>query len=145
MNAKLKAEEFFEIMINCRKNIEEIPKDCLQGEAGVLFYLAFIQNKITPSNLSKKINVSAPRIASVLNSLESKKMISKKIDNLDKRKTVVEITKDGLKYIINKKDKAMNNLTKVLEKLEDKEVEEYIQLTKKIVSIIDEIHINESR
>ena len=144
MNIDARAKEFFETILNCRRNLSEIPKDCFKGEAGVLFYLAYIKNDITPSELSDKINVSLPRIVSVLNSLESKEMINKKVDNKDKRKILVEITNQGLKYIENKKTIALDNLVNVFNKLKIEEIEEYIRLTKKITNIINDIHINEN-
>lgn len=140
MNAKIKAEEFFDMMSFCRKNLEEIPKECLQGETGVLAYLNFMQDKISPSKLSENINVSLPRIATVLNSLESKNLIKKRTDVNDKRKTIVEITEKGKSAILLKKEKAINSIAKVLENLSEDEIDDYIRLTKKIVGIIDNIH-----
>lgn len=140
MNAKMKAEEFFWMMLNCRKSLTEIPQNCSQGETGVLVYLAFMQDRITPSELSEKLNVSLPRIASVLNSLEFKELIIKEIDNEDKRKTIVAITQNGKEFVSNKKDEAINNLTLVLERLDEEEINEYIRITKKIVNIFEEIH-----
>ena len=137
MNEKKKAEEFFWKMLHCKKSLVQIPQDCSQGETGTLSYLAFIENKITPSELSEKLGVSLPRIVSVLNSLEAKCLITKNIDNIDKRKTIINITEDGKKFVENRKDEAINKVAKVLEKLEDEEINEYIRLTEKIVNIID--------
>ena len=140
MNAKMKAEEFFWMMLNCKKSLAKIPQNCSQGETGVLAYLAFMQDRITPSELSEKLNVSLPRIASILNSLEFKELIIKENDNEDKRKTIVAITQNGKEFVSSKKDEAINNLTKILKRLDEEEINEYIRITKKIVNIFEEMH-----
>lgn len=140
MHAKKKAEEFFWMMIQCGKSIAEIPHNCSQGENGVLVYLAFLQDGTTPSDLSDKLNVSLPRIASILNSLESKELIVKNIDSEDKRKSIVAITKKGKEVVSDKKNEAIDNLTKIFKKLDENEREEYICLTQKIVNVINEMH-----
>ena len=139
MDVKNKAEDFFWMMLNSKRNLAEIPQSCSQGETGVLVYLAFFQDKITPSELSVSLKVSMPRIISVLNSLESKNLIIKNIDNDDKRKTIVVITKKGKEYIDEKKEEAIEHISRVMEKLEESEIEEYIRLSKKILGIINKI------
>lgn len=137
MNARKKAEDFFWTMLNCRKSLAEIPQSCSQGENGLLIYLSYIQDNITPSELSEKMNVSLPRITSILNSLENKDYIIKNVSADDKRKCIISITEFGKKLVSDKRDDALNKLTCVLEKLEEQEVDEYIRLTKKIVNIIE--------
>lgn len=139
MDAKSVAEEFFEIVARCKNNLNEIPQNCSQGENGVLAYLTFIENKISPSELSKILNVSLPRIASILNSLENKKLICKNIDCKDKRKTIVEITEEGQKLVLQRKEEAINNLTIIMEKLTEEERNDYLRLTKRIIEIIHEL------
>ena len=137
MDAKNAAEEFFGMLVKCKKNLSEIPQACSQGENGVLLYLSFKQDRVSPSELSDSLGVSLPRIASVLNSLENKKFIIKKIDTEDKRKSIVEITEIGKEYVSNKRNEAINDLAKVLDKLNEEERKEYLKLTSKIISTIE--------
>lgn len=139
MDARAKAEEFFETIVKRKKSLIEIPLNCSQGETGALLYLALVQNGITPSELSEILDVSLPRIASVLNSLEAKKLISKMTDSEDKRKTIVNITKVGKELVLNKKEEAINKLTKIIEKLDEDDINEYIRLAKKIGKIMEEM------
>ena len=85
------------------------------------------------------MNVSLPRIASILNSLENKKLICKNIDCKDKRKTIVEITEEGQKLVLQRKEEAINNLTIIMEKLTEEERNDYLRLTKRIIEIIHEL------
>lgn len=139
MDAKAKAEEFFETIVNRRKSLIEIPLNCSQGETGTLLYLTFVEDGITPSRISEILDVSLPRIASILNSLEAKKLISKITDSEDKRKTIVNITDVGRKLVLSKKEEAIGKIAKIIEKLDEKDINEYIRLAKKIGKIMEEM------
>ena len=139
MDARAKAEEFFETIIKRKKSLIEIPRNCSQGETGALLYLTFVKNGITSTELAEVLNVSLPRIVSLINSLETKKLVKKLVDKDDKRKTVIYITTDGKKLVQEKKEEAILKLTKVIEKLDEDDINEYIRLAKKISSIMDEM------
>lgn len=139
MDARVKAEEFFETIIKRKKSLIEIPRNCSQGETGALLYLTFVKNGITSTELAEVLNVSLPRIVSLINSLETKKLVKKLVDKDDKRKTVIYITTDGKKLVQEKKEEAILKLTKVIEKLDEDDINEYIRLAKKISSIMDEM------
>lgn len=139
MDAKAKAEEFFETIVTRKKSLVEIPRNCSQGETGALLYLTFVKDGITSSELAEILNVSLPRIASLLNSLESKKLVEKLTDKEDKRKTIVNITAVGKELVLSKKEEAINRITKVIEKLDEEDINEYIRLAKKIGKIMEEM------
>lgn len=139
MDCKAKAEEFFELIANRRKTLVEIPLNCSQGETGTLLYLTFVKDNISASKLAESLEVSLPRITSVLNSLESKKLIERKVDSEDKRKTVVSITDVGKKLVLSKKEEAVEKISKIIERLDEKDINQYIALARKIGKIIDEV------
>ena len=89
MNSRAKAEEFFETIIKRKKSLIEIPRNCSQGETGTLLYLTYMKDGIAATELSDALNVSLPRIISVINSLESKKLVEKLIDKYDKSSIMV--------------------------------------------------------
>lgn len=143
MDAKAKAEEFFESIVIRKKSLVEIPRNCSQGETGALLYLTFVKDGITSSELAENLNVSLPRVASLVNSLESKNLVEKLTDKEDKRKTIVNITKGGKKLILSKKEEAIDKIAKVIEKLDEEEINQYIRLTQKIGKIMDEMQDNQ--
>ena len=104
-----------------------------------MLYLTFVKDEITASELAEILNVSLSRIASLLNSLESKKLIDKMIDKEDKRRTVIKITDTGRKLVLSKKEEAIDKITKVIEKLDEEDINQYIRLAKKIGKIMDEM------
>lgn len=139
MDAREKADEFFETIIKRKKSLIEIPRNCSQGETGALLQLTFVKDGITATELAEVLNVSLPRVVSLINSLETKKLVKKLVDKDDKRKTVVYITQNGKKLVLEKKEEAILKLTKVIEKLEEEDINEYIRLAKKISLIMDEM------
>lgn len=139
MDCKAKAEEFFETIVRRRKTLAKIPLNCSQGETGTLLYLTFIQDGVSSSELAENLDVSLPRIASILNSLESKKLIEKMIDSVDKRKTIIHITEVGKELVLSKKNEAINKITKIMEKLDEEDVNQYIRISKKIEKVMGEI------
>lgn len=139
MDYRKKAEEFFEIIAKKRKTLIEIPLNYSQGETGALLYLTFVKDGISASSLAENLDVSLPRITSVLNSLETKKMIEKRIDGKDKRKTIIYITNKGKKIVLSKKQEAIEKIMKVVEKLDEEDINEYIRLVKKIGEVSENI------
>ena len=139
MDYKQEANRFLEAMFkNGKKRLVDIPNNCSQGETGALFYLTFVENNVSASRLSEKLNVSMPRIVSLINSLEKKELIIKKQDKEDKRKIIITITENGKNIILNKKEEAVYKISKIIECLGEEEYNEYIRLLKKINKIIDE-------
>lgn len=104
-----------------------------------MLYLTFVKDGITATELAEILNVSLPRIVSLINSLETKKLVKKLVDKEDKRKTIIYITQDGKKLVLEKKEEAILKLTKVIKKLDEEDINEYIRLAKKISSIMDEM------
>jgi len=138
MDVYAKSEEFFKMIVERRKTLIEIPLYCSQGETAALLHLNYVQDGILASELSKILNVSLPRIATLLNSLESKKLIEKTSDKKDKRKTIIKITKKGKESVLRKKNEAINKIAKIVEKLDEEDINLYIKLAKKIENIVQE-------
>lgn len=139
IDSKEKAKELFEIMVQTGKSLSEIPRVCTQGEIGALLYLTSEKDGITASELSEVLKVSMPRITALLNSLEEKKLIAKIIDSNDKRRTIINITEKGKILMQEKKDVAINNMAKILQKLDYEDIERYIEISGKIQKIIMDI------
>lgn len=139
MNARANAEIFFETIIKRKRSLIEIPRNCSQGETGALLYLTFEKNAITATELAEVLNVSLPRVVSLINSLENKKLVKKLIDKEDKRKIAIHITDNGKKLVLEKKEEAIKKLTRVIEKLDEEDIRQYIKLAEKISSIMDEM------
>lgn len=137
MNYEEIAERLFkELKQATSVSLADILNEFNRGEVGVLSYLAFDKNEITAGELSEKLNVSTARIASILNSLESKELINRKEDALDKRKTLVVITNKGKNLAKNAKKEVIDKIIAVIKEIGYKDIKEYVRIAIKIREVL---------
>ena len=109
-----------------------------QGMNSILSYLKTKKEDVTAGELAIQLDVSTARIAVLLKKLEKLNMIVKRISPKDARVTIVEITQTGLKHIDEETKKSVSIMQKILEKVDPKEIEEFIRLATKIKKSIYE-------
>lgn len=137
MNYEAIIEEILvKVKANAEKTISEVLNEFTKGEVGVLAYLVFEKNNVTPGELSEQINVTSARIASILNSLENKKYIQRNASDTDKRKILVTVTEEGKANVEEAKNKVINKISSVFEQLGEEDTKEYIRLVSKINDIL---------
>lgn len=129
---------FKELRSNTSMSLIEVLNDFSKGEVGVLSYLAFDNDKATSGELSEKLNVTTARIAKILNSLENKGYIKRKMDLFDKRKTLVTITDSGKKLAIEAKDEIINKIIKVVKIIGYEKIDEYVKIALEIKKVLNE-------
>lgn len=109
-----------------------------KGEFGLLNYIYFETKEVSAGMLSEKLKVSTARIASILNSLESKKLIKRKIGTDDKRKVVVEITTEGKEIIKKYQEEVVNKVSYIISKIGQEKAKQYFDIMLEINSIIND-------
>ena len=109
-----------------------------QGMNSILSYLKTKKEDVTAGELAIQLDVSTARIAVLLKKLEKLNMVVKRISSKDARVTIVEITQTGLKHIDEETKKSVSIMQKILEKVDPKEIEEFIRLATKIKKSICE-------
>ena len=67
----------------------------VQGEKQVLHCIAEEGSSLRPSDISEKMGISTARIAATLNALEGKGQVTRRIDESDRRRILVELTAEG--------------------------------------------------
>lgn len=98
------------------------------GEHQVIFYLYKNSGKaIVPSDISKYTNTSTARIATILNNLEEKGMITREISREDRRKILVSITDKGRRYAEESRAKHVGYLAEVLEEMGEERSQSFIE------------------
>jgi len=118
--------------IKPHKNMNE----AMQGETFVLTYIAHHGGDVLPGEIGHEMDVSSARIASALNSLEKKGLITRQIDTNDRRKILVGITQEGKEIAENHYKKTLEIAAKMLELLGEHDAKEYIRVTKKLVEVL---------
>mgnify|MGYP002517359466 FL=1 len=134
MNYNEKAEEIFNSLTNRKKFVDKMPSNISQGESGVLLYL-LNNDSVSQSELSEKLNITMPRVAAIINTLQDKMLVIKKTEPNDKRKTIITITEKGKKDILQKRKNAIIFIESIIKELTDEEIMQYISINKKIEEI----------
>ena len=99
-----------EMICNCIRDFVRLDAidamvNYVEGEPVFLRTLIGEGKKSTPSVMAEKMNVSKGRITALINRLSEKGYVEAKQSKEDKRKTEVEITESGEKFVTDLKEK----------------------------------------
>lgn len=104
----------------------------MRGEMAVLRLLDHQKRRLTAGEISKLLNMTTPRIAAVLNSLEKKGMIERGGDESDRRRVLVTLTEKGDAFCQAKKDAVLTRLAMVFEAIGSQDAEAFIRIMQKV-------------
>ena len=99
-----------------------------RGEAFVLFFIMKSGGKTIPGQISSSVGVSSARIATALNSLEEKGMITREIDSEDRRKIIVELTPNGREFVEEELKKQIEKVKEILQMLGEEDAKELVRI-----------------
>jgi len=108
----------------------------MHGESFVLHFITRHPGPVLPSDLSHAMGVSSAMVAATLNRLEGKGFITRQIDPFDRRRVLVEITKEGNNQAELHHQTVLAEAGKMLSLLGDDDAREYVRLTGKLADII---------
>lgn len=127
------AREYMQIMYQMRnRNGQKKIHDSMHGENFMLIYIAKRQGGIIPSEISNEMGITSARIAAALNSLESKGLITRRIDTEDRRRILVDLTEAGREQAKKHSDMIVNITRSMLEYLGEADAMELIRIMKKL-------------
>lgn len=109
--------------------------DLARGENFILAYLEKHGGTSIPCEISKDMEVSKARISATVHLLEDKQYIIREIDPSDKRRVRIRLTEAGKKYLVHRRRQTYENATFIFDSLGEDDLNEYIRLTNKIISI----------
>lgn len=133
MDYQTLAREYMEILHKMRKHKNEKRiNDSLHGEQFVLAYVAHHDGSVIPSDISAEMGISTARIAAALGSLESKGLITRRIDEKDRRRILVELTDAGREKEAEHAKGIMRVLVRMLENLGEADAIEFLRILKKV-------------
>lgn len=127
------AREYMAILYKMRKR--KSPKrinDSLHGEQFVLTYISKHGGSVIPSEISNEMGISTARIAAALGSLESKGLITRRIDERDRRRILVELTQAGQTQQRTHEKMIMGVLVRMLEDLGEEDSVEFLRILQKL-------------
>ena len=133
MDYEALAREYMETLHKMRKRkSEKRINDSLHGEQFVLAYVAHHDGSVIPSDISAEMGISTARIAAALGSLESKGLITRRIDEKDRRRILVELTPAGRDKEAEHAKGIMRVIMRMLENLGEADAIEFLRILKKI-------------
>ena len=110
---------------------EEI-STAMRGEMAVLRLLAKEGTPMTAGEVSRNLRMTTSRIAAVLGSLEKKGMILRQADASDKRRVQVVLTNAGSAFCLQRKEKALQDMTHLLEQLGHEDAHHFVRIMERI-------------
>ena len=134
---KLAEELFFFFIRLARLPMDRNFYDMTRGEMGILIYLRFVKDGVSAGALSEFFKISTGRIASILKSLERKRLIKRCEDSLDKRKIHVCITEDGIDVVETRYKNRVKNMAVVLRRLGEEDSRELVRLLSAAIEVCE--------
>jgi DNA-binding MarR family transcriptional regulator len=90
------ADEFLYLMPTLhRSRPQKQINESMRGEHFIVQYIMLMGRKVQPSEISAEMEISSARVAAALNGLEKKGLIEREIDPSDRRRILVDLTKEG--------------------------------------------------
>jgi DNA-binding MarR family transcriptional regulator len=109
--------------------------EAVQGEGFVLHYIAH-GGCVLPGEIGNAMRVSTARVATALNSLEKKGLITRQIDVSDRRKILVRITSEGKLLAERNYRVAVDVIAKRFALLGEYDAKEYVRITGRLAELI---------
>ncbi|AJH00137.1 hypothetical protein LF65_03580 [Clostridium beijerinckii] len=127
------AHEFFQVMQQVHgRNTQKRVSDSMNGENFVLSYISQHEGDVIPSDIANAMGTTSARIAAVLNSLEKKGMVTRRIDEIDRRRILVNLTDLGTEEVRIQDELRLSYVINMFKVLGEDDAKEYVRLTKKL-------------
>lgn len=95
------------------------------------------------SDILGRVHISKPALSQILNALERKKLIKRKLSESDHRKVEVRVTKKGESELAASLEPMNEYLNEIINRMGEENVEEMINLINNFVDISDDIGTRE--
>ena len=107
----------------------------LKGENVLLARLFEAGGKSTPGALAELLDITASRVTAIIHALESKEMVSRVSNGVDRRKVTVEITEKGKKAVEGLRTEALHRSQVIMDKIGESDTHEFLRIMNKIIEI----------
>lgn len=105
----------------------------------------YSENNISISEVQDGLHITKSAISQMMNSLEKKGFIERKIDTEDRRKIVVTLTQAGKDILKETKESANYNLNEIISNLGDENTKQFIDLLNQVSDISEELKKGKSK
>lgn len=127
------AHDYMEVMYQMhRRKTQKQLSDSMHGEQFVLFFISKQDGNVIPSDISNEMKISSARIATALNKLEEKGLITREIDAGDRRRILVNLTQSGREQVQEHYRSVLNMTSNMLQYLGEHDAKEIYRIMKKL-------------
>lgn len=109
-----------------------------RGTGLVLAYLYDHGSNVIPSELGKMLNVSTPRVTTILNKLETKNLIERNISPEDRRNVFITLSEEGRKMVAEKKAQQEKLIETLVSRVDEQDIQAFIRVLDALETVIDE-------
>ncbi len=95
--------------------------------------------KITPTTLSKFINMEKGSLTTLIDSLVERKLVIRSSDPNDRRKVLLSLTSDGIEHMKTIEEQSQKGLALMVSNLDEKEIDQMNASLKTLVEILKKI------
>lgn len=136
MDYNMLAEQLFYKGCKLKKfNNQQMIEESMQGGIFTLLYMKNKKGIVLPGEISEEMDISSARVATILNNLENKGLIERRIDKSDRRRILVVLTKEGETQAEQRIKKVIGQIAKMLELLGEEDAEEFVRITGRILDL----------
>ena len=136
-------EQMMEIMLRFRKIYSDFMESGVNmGELACLSKIAKRSETDKGMNISDFHNdlfITKPAFSQMLNSLERKGWIARKIDHNDRRKILVMLTGDGFRELEDIRDMRENYFHELAERFGEENIQKLTELIRRLADVLEEI------
>jgi DNA-binding MarR family transcriptional regulator len=138
MEDQSKVEEILNRLINSNPiKYFQVLDDTQNGMFFILMYLSKAQEDVYASILAREMKISRARVAKLIQKLINKNLIEVETSPLDSRIEIIKLTSSGFQKIADIKNDAIQMTKKILDQIGEEELNHYIEISSKIISVIE--------
>jgi len=89
-----------------------------------------------PGQISGEMGISSARVATALNNLEDKGLITREIDIEDRRKIIVRLTPMGADHVDEWQRRLLEKLADILVRIGEDDARELVRITGKLAGVL---------
>ena len=139
MDYRKLAVEFFKDLHSLKKaRPQKHISESLRGETFAMQYIAYHDGPVLPGEISNEMGISSARIAATLNTLEAKGLVTRRIDERDRRRILVELTEAGRQREAVHAKHMLDVMVQMLKDLGEEDAKEFLRILKKLSSRVPE-------
>lgn len=138
------AKRFLKTAMAAKRNpISKKAKELSAGEKGMLAFLSGQEEGITAGEISRRTGIGTGGVANVLNMLEKKGYIERRMSPSDRRSVQVFLSDTGRDLVRAKQQEVITATARLLQRMGREDTEELIRLLEKASALCREMEMEE--